>query len=66
MFRFELVLSNQTSAEFMNVEALGRSCAMLSNANVGKHRHAGATPRIDGIKVWCRVCGTVTVHQRDE
>jgi len=22
---------------------------------------AGATPRKDGIKVWCRVCGTVTV-----
>ncbi|HII32607.1 MAG TPA: hypothetical protein HA358_04805 [Candidatus Poseidoniaceae archaeon] len=26
---------------------------------------AGATPRIDGIKVWCRVCGTVTIHFRD-
>lgn len=24
---------------------------------------AGATPRPDGIKVWCRVCGTTTVHK---
>jgi hypothetical protein len=25
---------------------------------------AGTTPRKDGTKVWCRVCGTVTVHHR--
>ena len=25
---------------------------------------AGATPRGDGIKVWCRVCGTTTVHHK--
>ena len=27
---------------------------------------AGITPRKDGIKVWCRVCGTVTTHYREE
>jgi len=27
---------------------------------------AGITPRKDGIKVWCRVCGTVTTHHREE
>ena len=25
---------------------------------------AGITPRRDGTKVWCRVCGTITVHKR--
>ena len=25
---------------------------------------AGAQPRKDGTKVWCRVCGTITVHHR--
>jgi len=37
------------------------------------HCHGGAsidiegiTPRKDGIKVWCRVCGTVTTHYREE
>ncbi|MFL2949241.1 MAG: hypothetical protein ACJZ40_02510 [Candidatus Poseidoniaceae archaeon] len=27
---------------------------------------AGATPRKDGTKVWCRVCGTVSVHHRTQ
>ncbi len=27
---------------------------------------AGITPRRDGIKVWCRVCGTVTTHYRED
>jgi len=25
---------------------------------------SGIQARKDGIKVWCRVCGTVTVHHR--
>jgi len=25
---------------------------------------AGVQPRKDGTKVWCRVCGTITVHHR--
>ena len=25
---------------------------------------AGIPPRKDGIKVWCKVCGAVTVHHR--
>ncbi len=25
---------------------------------------AGSTPRKDGTKVWCKVCGAVTVHHR--
>ena len=25
---------------------------------------AGIPPRKDGIKVWCKVCGTITVHHR--
>ena len=25
---------------------------------------AGVPPRQDGIKVWCKVCGTITVHPR--
>ena len=25
---------------------------------------AGVTPRKDGTKVWCKVCGIVTTHHR--
>ncbi|MDE0868751.1 MAG: hypothetical protein OSA21_00385 [Candidatus Poseidoniaceae archaeon] len=25
---------------------------------------AGAIPRKDGTKVWCKVCGTVFIHHR--
>ena len=35
----------KTSAEFMNVEALGRSCAMLSNANVEQASTSQGQPR---------------------
>ncbi len=25
----------------------------------------GVTPRLDGIKVWCRRCGATTIHHLD-
>ncbi|MDP6234236.1 MAG: hypothetical protein QF364_00150 [Candidatus Poseidoniaceae archaeon] len=25
---------------------------------------AGATPRKDGLKIWCKVCGNVFIHHR--
>ncbi|MDP6333768.1 MAG: hypothetical protein QF479_03955 [Candidatus Poseidoniaceae archaeon] len=26
----------------------------------------GVTPRKDGTKVWCRVCGATIIHHHDE
>ncbi|MAE78851.1 MAG: hypothetical protein CL967_03640 [Euryarchaeota archaeon] len=53
------------SVEFIKRDLIGLNMENSATCPCGVEIDvAGATPRKDGLKIWCKVCGNVFIHHR--